>query len=845
MSKESTITVAVRVRPLTDSEKVRLETADEGSQKFLGDGSLATDETSNQVKVNTRNTNCNIRKVLSVVDDRMLIFDPPESNFLVEKDSNILGRRGPEKFKTNNTRMRERKFVFDRLFDEDADQGEVFNNTTRPLLDSVLDGFNATVFAYGATGCGKTHTISGTPDDPGIIFLTMAALFQKIDERRDSQVIELTLSYLEIYNETIRDLLNPQTNGKPLILREDKQNHMTVANLTSHKPSSVEEVMDMILEGNMNRTVSPTEANATSSRSHAVLQINITQRAKTAEINEEHTFATLSIIDLAGSERASVSKNRGERFQEGANINKSLLALGNCINALCDSHKGCHVPYRNSKLTRLLKFSLGGNCKTVMIVCVSPSSQHYDETLNTLKYANRAKEIKTKLARNQHNVSRHVGSYLKMIEEQRREIAELKEKEGSLLRVQLEKEKSQQSSCQKHLAKSLDELKNSIANMTQPKIFKASLLARRRMLFTDRNCLVQLMSMMEKSEVSAASHTTKELARKLIEDISIRIKEIEKKYSQQSDLDTILEKTSKLMLRKLEEMEGWSEFYSALFNASVSLLKEFVNREILTLASISEDDATSPSRLFEVISLCLVGRGSSGKTSEEDANIFVELNESLDQFVKEGFTYNYSLIPKSSGSPQDKFSSPPNQPAHILSNFQKSSKKHEPLVFRGRNYATASPITKASKKTILKGLKSPNRMSAKLKKRVRWEIPFSADQEVDRDFDEDVSMEHMVSPLVMKSDPEMRYSNSDDMEISPQIKSSTVQTSSLGELRSSPLSGKRKIVPLTARTIKSSLTSQQLLPSLPPRLLSVISTPEDVVMKDESSDKQIIGDDII
>jgi kinesin family protein 18/19 len=187
--------------------------------------------------------------------------------------------------------------------------------------------------------------------------------------------------------------------------------------------------MDIIVRGNEYRTMSPTEANATSSRSHAVLQINVSSKDRNASVNEPHTMATLSIIDLAGSERASATKNRGERLIEGANINKSLLALGSCINALCDVRKKNHVPYRNSKLTRLLKFSLGGNCKTVMIVCVSPSSAHFDETQNTLRYANRAKNIQTKITKNVYNVNRHVKDYLKKIDEQRALIDELMKKQ--------------------------------------------------------------------------------------------------------------------------------------------------------------------------------------------------------------------------------------------------------------------------------------------------------------------------------------------------------------------------------------------------------------------------------
>ncbi|KAL2193888.1 P-loop containing nucleoside triphosphate hydrolase protein [Corynascus similis CBS 632.67] len=347
-----------------------------------------------------------------------LVFDPPEDNPVQKFTRSVVPSAGKK--------VKDQVFAFDRIFDQNASQTDVYEGTTKGLLDSILDGYNATVFAYGATGCGKTHTITGTAQHPGIIFLTMQELFEKIQERSDEKVTEVSLSYLEIYNETIRDLLVPGGSKQGLMLREDSNQAVTVAGLTSHHPKDVQEVMDMIVQGNEYRTVSPTAANAVSSRSHAVLQINVAQKDRGADINEPHTMATLSIIDLAGSERASATKNRGERLLEGANINKSLLALGSCINALCDPRRRNHVPYRNSKLTRLLKFSLGGNCKTVMIVCVSPSSEHFDETQNTLRYANRAKNIQTKVTRNVFNVNRHVKDFLVKIDEQMALIKELK-----------------------------------------------------------------------------------------------------------------------------------------------------------------------------------------------------------------------------------------------------------------------------------------------------------------------------------------------------------------------------------------------------------------------------------
>ncbi|OCK77764.1 kinesin family protein-like protein [Lepidopterella palustris CBS 459.81] len=415
----SSISVTVRVRPFTIREAAQLTKTDDQTL-FLGDGSLAAAPTP---KVYQKG----IRPVIKVVDEKCLIFDPPEDAQVQRFSKSQVGPQGK--------RVKDQTFGFDRVFDENTTQSDVYEATTKSLLDSVLQGYNATVFAYGATGCGKTHTITGTAQQPGIIFLTMQELFERIGDMQEEKVTEITLSYLEIYNETIRDLLLPGGSKQGLMLREDANQAVSVAGLSSHRPQNVQEVMDIIVRGNEYRTMSPTEANATSSRSHAVLQINVSSKDRNAAINEPHTMATLSIIDLAGSERASATKNRGERLLEGANINKSLLALGSCINALCDPRKHNHVPYRNSKLTRLLKFSLGGNCRTVMIVCVSPSSAHFDETQNTLRYANRAKNIQTKVTRNVYNVNRHVKDYLRKIDEQRALIDELmnqqKDQEGS------------------------------------------------------------------------------------------------------------------------------------------------------------------------------------------------------------------------------------------------------------------------------------------------------------------------------------------------------------------------------------------------------------------------------
>ncbi|TFK55873.1 kinesin-domain-containing protein [Heliocybe sulcata] len=417
MVAAGSITVAVRVRPPSAWEAARLPEPSYDTH-IRGDAALTA-------PINKPiTTQSSLRNIVQMVDDRILTFDPPETD-----NSKAFMERG---FMPPGTkRYKDKRFMFDKVFGHDACQIDVYDATAKPLLQPLLDGYNATVFAYGATGCGKTHTISGNETDPGIIYLTMADLFQRIEDRREEHAVDVTVTFLEIYNEEIRDLLAEPGSTVPrggLQIREDKV--VKVVGLAELRPNSAEEVEKIVIEGNARRTQSPTHANATSSRSHAVLQVHVTQSPRTASLSEQRTVATLSIIDLAGSERAAATTNMGQRMVEGANINKSLLALGNCINALCESGGATrHVPYRNSKLTRLLKFSLGGNCKTVMVVCVAPTSNHFDDTHNTLLYAERATKIKTKVVtRNVVNVDRHVGRYVEAINRLNAEVAELKAK---------------------------------------------------------------------------------------------------------------------------------------------------------------------------------------------------------------------------------------------------------------------------------------------------------------------------------------------------------------------------------------------------------------------------------
>ncbi|KAJ7086618.1 P-loop containing nucleoside triphosphate hydrolase protein [Mycena epipterygia] len=458
MVAAGSITVAVRVRPPTPWEAARLPDPCYDTT-IRGDGALSAPR--------PVTSTASLRDVVQIVDDRILTFDPDEkdrSKAFVERGFMPPGTK----------RYKDKRFMFDRVFNNEACQQDVYEATAQPLLQGLLNGYNATVFAYGATGCGKTHTISGTESDPGIIYLTMADLFQRIEDRRDEWNVEVMVTFLEIYNEEIRDLLADSGTPTPrggLSIREDKA--VKVVGLAELRPNSAEEVKEIVLQGNLRRTQSPTLANATSSRSHAVLQVHVTQSPRTASLSEQRTMATLSIIDLAGSERAAATTNMGQRMVEGANINKSLLALGNCINALCESGGAIrHVPYRNSKLTRLLKFSLGGNCKTVMIVCVAPTSNHFDDTHNTLVYADRASKIKTRVVtRNVVNVDRHVGRYVEAINRLNIEIEELKAKlagkntaEGDIVRRKKAEATVEVERAKKDLKVKVEQTKDSIAD---------------------------------------------------------------------------------------------------------------------------------------------------------------------------------------------------------------------------------------------------------------------------------------------------------------------------------------------------------------------------------------------
>ncbi|CAG8437150.1 4216_t:CDS:2 [Diversispora eburnea] len=338
----------------------------------------------------------------------------------------------------------DRPFTYDYVFPSDSSQEEVFDECAKPLLQKLIEGYNVTILAYGQTGSGKTHSMGTnledtvSPEHKGMVPRTIETLFQELASRREKNPqceFEVLVSFLELYNEDLNDLLNPlnRESGKKgkseLMIREDANGQIYWAGVKEVSVNSPEELLAQLSKGSTCRTVASTEMNSVSSRSHAIFSVILRQtRVESLEDSEPQSSHALQpsqpaaesskkkkpkgltakitskfhFVDLAGSERLKRTNAVGDRAKEGIAINGGLLALGNVISALGDeSRKVTHIPYRDSKLTRLLQDSLGGNSQTLMLACVSPADSNFMETLNTLKYANRARNIKNKVSVNE------------------------------------------------------------------------------------------------------------------------------------------------------------------------------------------------------------------------------------------------------------------------------------------------------------------------------------------------------------------------------------------------------------------------------------------------------------
>ena len=337
------------------------------------------------------------------------------------------------------TKVKEATFKFDFAFDIETDQNEIYQNTTSNLVKQVINGYNATVFAYGATGTGKTYTMVGEGENWGIMIRSISDLFKIINQDKEKKFV-IKISYIEIYNEIIKDLLvdNNRINNNKLIqleIRTDAQKGVVLQGASFKKVTNEADAYKLIMRGNKHRTEKSTLNNENSSRSHAILQIYLEVEQpnnndnnninSNLNFNKEKTFGKFVLVDLAGSEKAPVF---GKKNNESGSINKSLLALGKCITALTSTNKG-YIPWRDSKLTRLLQEPLSGNSRIVMIATVSPAIDSFDETMFTLQNANKAKGVKVVLKKNVvDNETPRINKYDEYIQNLQEEIHEINEK---------------------------------------------------------------------------------------------------------------------------------------------------------------------------------------------------------------------------------------------------------------------------------------------------------------------------------------------------------------------------------------------------------------------------------
>uniref|UniRef100_A0A182XX09 Kinesin-like protein n=1 Tax=Anopheles stephensi TaxID=30069 RepID=A0A182XX09_ANOST len=302
---------------------------------------------------------------------------------------------------------------------------DLYVDTARPIVDKVLEGYNGTILAYGQTGTGKTYTMSGNPESPqtkGIIPNTFAHIFGHIARGKENQKFLVRVSYMEIYNEEVRDLLGKELN-KSLEVKERADIGVFVKDLSGYVVHNADDLDNIMKLGNKNRVVGATKMNSESSRSHAIFSITI-ESSETDEAGRQYVrMGKLQLVDLAGSERQSKTQSSGLRLKEATKINLSLSVLGNVISALVDG-KSTHIPYRNSKLTRLLQDSLGGNSKTVMCASISPADSNYVETISTLRYACRAKSIQNLAHINEEPKDALLRHFQEEIEELKRQLEE-------------------------------------------------------------------------------------------------------------------------------------------------------------------------------------------------------------------------------------------------------------------------------------------------------------------------------------------------------------------------------------------------------------------------------------
>ncbi|KAL0224058.1 hypothetical protein P9112_003448 [Eukaryota sp. TZLM1-RC] len=324
---------------------------------------------------------------------------------------------------TLSSNMSSTVYNFDNVFNESENNSSLYNSLVSPIVSQAIEGFHGTVFAYGQTAAGKTHSMMSSHDDPGVVYRALSDIFDHIEAFFDRHYL-VRVSFIEIYNEHIFDLLEPQ--NKPCLRTDAQTNSVVLCSVQEFVVMSVEGALELLEKGNQRRHVGATRMNDRSSRSHSIFRIILESRDKSPNSDGAVRISHLNFVDLAGSERASITGAKGIQLREAGSINKSLLALGTVISKLQSNPAGV-VNYRDSKLTHVLSNALGGNSLTVLICCINPHVKHFEVTKSTLDFAMRAKQVQNRAKINE------VLDDRALLKRYENEIKELKEKNLQLL----------------------------------------------------------------------------------------------------------------------------------------------------------------------------------------------------------------------------------------------------------------------------------------------------------------------------------------------------------------------------------------------------------------------------
>lgn len=527
-------------------------------------------------------------------------------------------------------------YTFDRIFDPQSSQRDIFDFSVTQTVDDLFNGYNGTVLAYGQTGSGKSYTMMGSSindeDKKGIIPRIADAIFEKIANGDENIEFTLSVSYMEIYMEMIRDLLttDPQPSNS-LSIQEDKTNGVHVRNLSKIYISSSKELYSVLERGSDLRVTSSTEMNMESSRSHAIFQLNLTQ---INQLDGSTKRSKLFLVDLAGSEKVGKTGASGQTLDEAKKINSSLSSLGNVINALTDL-KSTYIPYRDSKLTRILQESLGGNSRTSLIINCSPSTFNVQETISTLRFGTRAKKIKNKAHVNNEpsgmELMKQVENLKKINEEQ-----DLRNKE---LELELELWKSGASKIQKEDEESEQLSKEKDFKLQESEKVITSLNERLSRLtdILSQAPTVQLDSGINKAPLQRQLEDSAFINKSLMIDLEDKCNKMIEMELKIDELEDKLEKTSfrdqELEERKVFALEKTLEKFSEKLE-ELEVQNNLLKRDVLTTKKISE------TRNERIKTLELMVKDQQSQVHKESANFESKLSFLKDRLISVKKTSN-------------------------------------------------------------------------------------------------------------------------------------------------------------------------------------------------------------